>query len=560
MLARLRLAALAVLVVAACHRESPPCVDDGIFCNGAERLVDGACVHVPNDPCDDGAECTVDTCDEATMTCSHEPTGECAVCRVEACSPSCEGRVCGDDGCGGACGACGAAEGCTPAGQCAAATGEGTCASPRPIAVMLGGANMQTLSGDTSTSVHQLVPTCNSTSTAVEDVYSFTIDAPTGFEAISTGYDTVLHLRRAACLSDAQADTVACSDDAAPPGDYGSRLAVLLDPGTYYLIVDGFDATQFGPYSLRVKFIDGCVPNCDGQYCDGDDGCGGTCGACPAGQRCGPDQRCRPDPCEPDCSNDDGAARACGDDGCLGSCGTCPEGQLCVPADGTCAGFPTCDHDEPTCAPACAPGEFCGADCACHAADAALPDLVLNAERLASEVLFDRATFGEHSCAVAEECVGGLGERRLLRFSVEAINQGQATMVVPAPDTRPDMFEFSPCHGHYHFSGFATYALLDKDDKVVVEGRKQAYCMEDTRQVHPGPNVGCGKLYDCYNQGIQPGWSDLYGNTLDCQWLDITGVAPGDYKIQVTLNPNRAFEEVSHANNTATAPVTIPAG
>lgn len=535
-----------------------PCVDDGIFCNGVERMVDGACVKVPADPCDDGAECTLDTCDEETRTCAHEPSGDCALCAAEDCTPECGDRTCGDDGCGGSCGACAADQGCTPAGACADATGLGTCAMPRPLAVMLGGANAQTLQGDTSAAVHQLVPTCNSTSTAVEDVYSFAIATPTGFEAISADYDTVLYLRRGDCRSDAPAATVACSDDAAPPGDYGSRIAALLEPGVYFLVVDGFDASQFGPYTLRAKFVEGCVPNCDGQYCGGDDGCGGSCGECPADQVCGPDLRCRPDPCAPDCANEDGSARVCGDDGCLGSCGICPKGQLCVPADGSCASFPECDHDAPSCDPECEPGEFCGADCQCHAADAPLPDLVLNTQRLADEVLFDRATFGASSCAVAEACVGGTGERRLLRFSVEAINQGQATMMVPPPDTRPDLFEFSPCHGHYHFSGFATYALLGPDGEVVVEGRKQAYCMEDTRQVHQGPTVGCSKVYDCYNQGIQPGWSDLYGNALDCQWLDITGVPPGDYQIEVTLNPTRAFEEVTLDNNTSVAPVTIP--
>jgi hypothetical protein len=99
--------------------------------------------------------------------------------------------------------------------------------------------------------------------------------------------------------------------------------------------------------------------------------------------------------------------------------------------------------------------------------------------------------------------------------------------------------------------------LLDKDGNTVLTGRKQAYCMEDTQQIALGPNVGCSKLYTCEDQGIQAGWSDLYGNTLDCQWLDITNTPPGDYFIQVVLNPGRQFEEVSFDNNTAKVPVTI---
>ena len=104
----------------------------------------------------------------------------------------------------------------------------------------------------------------------------------------------------------------------------------------------------------------------------------------------------------------------------------------------------------------------------------------------------------------------------------------------------------------------SAHYTVDEDGTVIVPGRKQAYCMEDTQQVLQGPNVACNKAYDCSNQGIQAGWSDLYGNALDCQWLDITDVPSGDYFLRVQLNPNLAFEEMSIDNNTGIVPVTIP--
>ena len=538
-----------------------PC-GDGLFCNGIERLVDGKCVKAPANPCDDFTDCTMDLCDESFRTCTHVPMGAgCAVCRQENCTADCAGKECGDDGCGGSCGACGAAMGCTPDGACADATGAGTCASPRSLTASIG---TQLLTGDTKLRVHQTTPTCNTSSTAAEEVWRFTITQPTGIEAQSSGYDTVLSLRKgatpAACLDDAPDTTIACSDDSAPPGDYGSRIFALLQPGTYYLLVDGFDASQSGPYELRVKFASACVPNCDGQYCGGDDSCGGTCGDCEPGEACGADYRCRPSPCVPDCTNTDGnTPRTCGDDGCLGSCGSCAANELCVPLTGTCEAFAKCDHANPACPGGCAAGSFCGTDCACHAMADRLPDLVINRERLADEILFDHVNVRPSSCSYVEQCVGGLGDRRVLRFSVEAINQGQATLTVPPPEEHPELFLFSACHGHYHFGGFASYELIDEHDRVVVTGRKQAYCMEDTIQVAQGPEVGCSKVYDCYNQGIQAGWSDLYGNTLDCQWLDITGLPAGDYHLKVSLNPNHELQEVTFDNNTAMVPVTIPA-
>lgn len=533
---------------------------DGVFCNGAERYVGGKCVPGAS-PCDDTEACTADACDEATGACRHTLGAGCAAC-ISDCTPECTGKVCGDNGCGGSCGACAQNQGCASAvGVCKDANQAGTCNNPLPL-LMPGEALIgdHTLLGDSSSALHQVVPTCNSTSTAVEVVYTFTATEKVGLDARASGYDTVLHLRKAdptmpalGCLNDKPEATVKCSDDASPPGDYGSHLAVALDPGTYYLIVDGFDSTQAGPFTLSARFVgNGCVPQCDGRYCGGDDGCGGDCGTCGAGFAC-VKARCRPEPCVPDCNG-----KTCGDDGCDGSCGECGAGELCVPKTWACQAFAGCDHERPSCVGGCGAGEFCGTDCACHAASGPMPDLVIDRDRLASEILFESMNVSPDSCAIVEGCVSGPGERKLLRFSVEAVNQGQATLTVQPPDERPDLFQFSPCHGHYHFNGFANYALLDENGKQVLAGHKQAYCMEDTRQVMQGPKVACDKQFSCSNQGIQAGWSDLYGNALDCQWLDITGVAPGSYQIQVSLNPGRVFEEVSFENNVATVPVVIP--
>jgi hypothetical protein len=533
---------------------------NGLFCDGEERFANGKCV-AGTAPCDDGAACTEDVCDETARTCKSTPTGSCAVC-MASCDPDCTGKECGDDGCGGQCGSCPSGLACAQAvAQCKPETQPGTCRSPLPLLAtgepLLGD---HTIEGDTSQGLHQLVPSCNRTSTAVESVYTFTVTERVGMEARVSGYDTVLHLRKqrgadgaADCLDNTPSRTLACSDDSSPPGDYGSRISLALDPGTYFLIVDGFDSAQSGPFTLSVRFAaQGCVPKCDGLYCGGSDGCGGHCGVCASGESC-TRGRCLPNPCFPSCDG-----KECGDDGCGGTCGSCPGQALCVSATGTCQTFAACDHLRPTCEPGCAATEFCGTDCQCHAVNEPQPDLILDVDRLRNEILFDTVFVTANSCARFEECVTGTGERRVLRFSVEAVNQGMATLTVPPPADRPDLFTFSPCHGHYHFSGFAAYELLDGEGKTVLTGRKQAYCMEDTQRVVSGPDVPCSKKYNCDEQGIQRGWSDLYGNTLDCQWLDITGVAPGDYRLQVTLNPARAFQEASLDNNTASVPVTIP--
>jgi len=62
-----------------------------------------------------------------------------------------------------------------------------------------------------------------------------------------------------------------------------------------------------------------CNSNCEDRQC-GDDGCGGSCGDCPASQVCSPDGSC----CEPCCQD-----KVCGDDGCGGSCGECTGEDVC---------------------------------------------------------------------------------------------------------------------------------------------------------------------------------------------------------------------------------------
>ncbi|AKF04948.1 hypothetical protein DB32_002097 [Sandaracinus amylolyticus] len=49
--------------------EDAPC-DDGCFCNGVERCVEGVCSAGERAACDDGVACTLDACDPATDACA----------------------------------------------------------------------------------------------------------------------------------------------------------------------------------------------------------------------------------------------------------------------------------------------------------------------------------------------------------------------------------------------------------------------------------------------------------------------------------------------------------
>lgn len=45
--------------------------DDGLFCNGAERCVQGCCAPALETPCDSHSSCIEDSCDEGTKSCMH---------------------------------------------------------------------------------------------------------------------------------------------------------------------------------------------------------------------------------------------------------------------------------------------------------------------------------------------------------------------------------------------------------------------------------------------------------------------------------------------------------
>jgi hypothetical protein len=156
-----------------------------------------------------------------------------------------------------------------------------------------------------------------------------------------------------------------------------------------------------------------------------------------------------------------------------------------------------------------------------------------------------------------ENCVGGPGIRKLLRFDVLVHNVGNRDLVIGNPKDLPDLFVYSACHRHYHFKGAALYELLDPAGQLVKTGRKQGFCIEDTLPSSSATTTP--KHYDCTNQGIQVGWADWYPGILDCQWIDITDLAPGSYQLYVSWNPKHLMAETSYDNNQGTVPVTIPA-
>ncbi|POI32750.1 hypothetical protein CIB84_003497, partial [Bambusicola thoracicus] len=101
---------------------------------------------------------------------------------------------------------------------------------------------------------------------------------------------------------------------------------------------------------------------------------------------------------------------------------------------------------------------------------------------------------------------------------------------------------------HYHsMDEFSHYDLLDASShRRVAEGHKASFCLEDT-----SCDYGYYRRYACtaHTQGLSPGCYDTYNADIDCQWIDITDVKPGNYILKVSVNPSYLVPESDYSNN-----------
>jgi hypothetical protein len=205
----------------------------------------------------------------------------------------------------------------------------------------------------------------------------------------------------------------------------------------------------------------------------------------------------------------------------------------------------------------------------------------------------------EGDCTIEEGCVDGPGWRRVILFDASLVNRGDVPLHMGDPDdlASHNVFEYSACHNHKHFRFYGDFEVTD--GSVVAQGDKKAFCLQSTRRYDNNEKSPLATPYDkCEYQGIGAGWGDDYGAGLDCQWVDVTDLdySSGAIDADLSFISNRSqflcegepmldgdgnylwepteymtadgktidrvmcdFRDNWDANNTATAPITIPA-
>jgi len=221
--------------------------------------------------------------------------------------------------------------------------------------------------------------------------------------------------------------------------------------------------------------------------------------------------------------------------------------------------------------------------CATIVPNQPLPDLIVDLGRLKTDLVINKENFNVNSCAVVESCVPSRGIHQLLRFTASTPNIGPGDLVIGDPNQCSNLFHLSECHNHYHFEQYSDYRLWTEEgyskwtngrqlgapsnsginadllakavaNHELLTGRKQGFCMIDSANFSADPSSTkkytlCGAPGVPGNQGLQAGWTDIYSQNLDCQYVPIDGLAAGVYVLEVEVNPEHLLPESRYDNN-----------
>ncbi|MFN3652068.1 MAG: lysyl oxidase family protein [Armatimonadota bacterium] len=182
-----------------------------------------------------------------------------------------------------------------------------------------------------------------------------------------------------------------------------------------------------------------------------------------------------------------------------------------------------------------------------------------------------------------------LGSQKLLRFDAYFANVGDGPLTLtgrakkakkrlPAwqsvrrlgkkPPFKHPIGEFTwqPERVKWSLFPVAEYRLRNEGGQVAAQ-TKISFCMVDNVRVAPdlpgSPTAGVYVTCPATSRrksiqiGVSVGWADIYKAEHLGQWIDVTDVPPGDYTLEVEIDPEGRLLEKDRSNNRVTLPVTL---
>jgi hypothetical protein len=170
----------------------------------------------------------------------------------------------------------------------------------------------------------------------------------------------------------------------------------------------------------------------------------------------------------------------------------------------------------------------------------------------------------KHEHLIFSNCVANVGKGLLLlditrsktnrnRASVKQVIEDDATADrsqwarVPAGRA---VFDSNPDHNHWHYADFLRYSLWrvgERSKRAIRRSKKQSFCLEDVAKLRktarrreftecPDVTAGSGSM------GITPGWGDVYWSGVQEQFLEVKRLKPGDYWLEMEIDPFRRLK------------------
>lgn len=140
---------------------------------------------------------------------------------------------------------------------------------------------------------------------------------------------------------------------------------------------------------------------------------------------------------------------------------------------------------------------------------------------------------------------------------------------IASQQTDARMYWSGDGHNHWHVRDLEEYVLENQNGTTRRYGEKHGFCFWDNYRyntslagypvnaVYTGSNSCVTRTDGTVLMGLSIGWGDRYPATIVDQYVNITGLAAGEYTVKATADWANWFQESDEANNSTTARIRI---